>query len=289
MSSEHHRNTATGASCGGEEAKRLRELKEELDLQENLFGIRHKILVLSGKGGVGKSSVAANLAVALALQGKKTGLLDVDMHGPTIPTMLGIEGKLPGQSGGRIEPVVYNDMLKVMSVGLLLRDRAEAVIWRGPAKHGVIRQFLASVEWGKLDCLVVDCPPGTGDESLSVIQLLGNADGAVIVTTPQDVALVDVRKSVTFCRQLNLPIIGLIENMSGFTCPHCGEVVEIFKSGGGKNMAEEMEVPFLGKIPVEPLMVQAGDSGKPYMEHHPDSLTSTAFAAILKPILSLCS
>lgn len=284
MSGGEEKVTVKG--CGGDEARRLRELKETIDLQENIMEIKHKIVVLSGKGGVGKSSVAANLAVALALAGKKTGLLDVDIHGPSIPTILGIEGTLPGQDEGKIIPVSYNDNLKVMSVGLLLGDQSEAIIWRGPAKHGVIKQFLSAVAWGPLDYLVVDCPPGTGDEPLSVIHLLGSADGAVIVTTPQDVALTDVRKSVTFCRQLKLPLLGVVENMSGFACPHCGEVVDIFKSGGGERLATEMDVPFLGRIPLEPEMVSAGDSGKPLVEHHRELAAASAFSSVVGKIVA---
>lgn len=285
MSCENHQDPAQGASCSGKEANRLRELKEELDLQENINGIGCKIVVMSGKGGVGKSSVATNLAVALSLQGNKTGLLDADIHGPSIPTLLGVEGRFPGQINGQIEPVAYSENLKVMSIGLLLKDQDEALIWRGPAKHGIIKQFLSAVKWGKLDYLIVDCPPGTGDEPMSVIQLLGNANGAIIVTTPQDVALTDVRKSVTFCRQMKLPIIGVIENMSGFVCPHCGETVDIFKSGGGERMAEEMGVPFLGRVPLDPAMVQAGDSGRPFMEGNPETIAAKSLHDILGTVL----
>lgn len=266
------------------QADDLHRLKEQIELQETLFNIRHKIVVLSGKGGVGKSSVAANLAVALAQQGKQTGLLDVDLHGPSIPTLLGMTGRFPASAGDRVAPVDYGSRLKVMSIGLMLNDQNEAMIWRGPAKHGVIKQFLASVAWGELDYLIVDCPPGTGDEPLSVIQLLGGADGAIIVTTPQDVALVDVRKSVTFCRQLKLPVIGVVENMSGFVCPHCGTEVDIFKSGGGQHMAEEMGVPFLGRIPLDPAVVSSGDAGKPVVESLADTPTGRAFFAIVAGI-----
>ncbi len=289
MSSEHHHNNAKGASCGGEETRRLQELKDQLDLQENLFGIGKKIVVLSGKGGVGKSSVAANLAVALSLQGCKTGLLDVDLHGPSIPTLLGIDGQFTPSGTNRIAPVAYNANLKVMSVGLFLKDQDEAVIWRGPAKHGFIKQLLTAVEWGNLDYLIVDCPPGTGDEPLSVIQLLEGADGAIIVTTPQDVALTDVRKSVTFCRQVKLPVIGVVENMSGFVCPHCGEGVDIFKSGGGRTMADEMHVPFLGRIPLDPAMVSAADDGEPFVEHQSASPTARAFGEIVTTVTARCN
>ena len=278
----------TQTSCNREQTEELYRLKEQIDLQENLFGIRNKIVVLSGKGGVGKSSVAANLAVALSLQGEKTGLLDVDLHGPSIPTLLGIEGQFPLSDGVRIVPVVSSADLKVMSVGLLLRDQADALVWRGPAKHGVIKRFLSSVAWGDLDYLIVDCPPGTGDEPLSVIQLLEGAEGAIIVTTPQDVALTDVRKSITFCRQVKLPVIGVVENMSGFVCPHCGEGVDIFKSGGGRIMADEMNVPFLGRIPLDPAMVSAGDGGEPFVEYHTDSPTTKAFDKIVTTVKAWC-
>jgi len=275
-----HGDTQSKKSCGLTQTEELYRLKEQIELQENMFSIKNKVLVLSGKGGVGKSSVATNLAVALSLRGMKTGLLDVDLHGPSIPTLLGIEGRFPTSVNSRIVPVSYNENLKVMSIGLMLSEQDEAVIWRGPAKHGVIRQFLSSVAWGDLDYLIVDCPPGTGDEPLSVVQLLDGAEGAIIVTTPQDVALVDVRRSVTFCRQLKLPVIGVVENMSGFVCPHCGEAVNIFKSGGGQSMAEEMNVPFLGRIPLDPDVVNSGDSGKPVVEHLANSITAKAFYRI---------
>ncbi|GFE60688.1 Mrp/NBP35 family ATP-binding protein [Geobacter sp. AOG2] len=289
MSSEHHGSTVGEACWGAEETRRLRELKEQLDLQENLVKIGHKIVVLSGKGGVGKSSVATNLAVALSLQGQKTGLLDVDLHGPSIPTLLGIERQLTPTGGTRIEPAAYNPNLKVMSVGLFLKDQDEAMIWRGPAKHGVIKQLLTAVEWGDLDYLIVDCPPGTGDEPLSVIQLLEGAASAIVVTTPQDVALNDVRKSVTFCRQVKLPVIGVVENMSGFVCPHCGESIDIFKSGGGSNMAGEMNVPFLGRIPLDPALVSAGDKGLPFVEHLTASPTTEAFDKIVATVIAWCN
>ena len=280
-----HRDTQSPKTCGmGQQAEELYRLKEQIELQETLFNIKHKIVVLSGKGGVGKSSVAANLAVALSLRGMKTGLLDVDLHGPSIPTLLGIENRFPTLLGNRLVPVDYSENLKVMSIGLMLNEQDEAVIWRGPAKHGVIKQFLANVVWDDLDYLIVDCPPGTGDEPLSVIQFLDGAEGAIIVTTPQDVALVDVRRSVTFCRQLKLPVIGVVENMSGFVCPHCGETVDIFKSGGGEHMAEEMKVPFLGRIPLDPAMVSSGDAGKPVVEHLADSPTGKAFSVIIANI-----
>ncbi len=287
MSSTHQEETAQQQSCGNaEQMAEMQRLKEELELQETLAAIRHKIVVLSGKGGVGKSSVAANLSVAISRKGLKTGLLDTDLHGPSIPTLLGMEGKAPIMQDERMTPVAFNDTLKVMSVGLLLEDNSEALVWRGPAKHGVIRDLLSLVEWGELEYLVVDCPPGTGDEPLSIIQLLQNVDGAVIVTTPQDLALMDVRKSVTFCRHLNLPIIGIIENMSGFVCPHCNKEVDIFKSGGGKRLAEEMGIPFLGSIPIDPAMVAAADDGRPFMAEISESPAAKAMVDAFEKVLA---
>jgi ATP-binding protein involved in chromosome partitioning len=184
-------------------------------------------------------------------------------------------------------PVEYSDNLKVMSIGFLIRDRKDAVIWRAPLKHGLIRQFLTDVKWGELDYLIIDCPPGTGDELISIAQLLEGADGSIIVTTPQDVALDDVRKSISFCRQVGLPVIGVIENMSGFVCPNCGTSVDIFKTGGGERLASEMDVPFLGRIPIDPKIVEHSDSGKPFLQYTSESETSRAFATVMKPLLKL--
>lgn len=265
----------------------VEELKERLTLQDNLRDVKHKIIVLSGKGGVGKSTVAANIAAALSLKDKKVGLVDVDIHGPSIPKIMGLESSRPMNSMEGLEPVQYSPNLVVMSVGFLLRERDDAIIWRAPLKHGLIKQFLAEVNWGKLDYLVVDCPPGTGDEPLSVIQLLENADGAVVVTTPQDLSLADVRKSITFCHAMKLPVLGVVENMSGFVCHHCGNTVDIFKTGGGEKMAAEMRAPFLGRIPIDPKMVESGDSGKPFVEAFAESETSKAFIRIIEPLLAL--
>lgn len=264
----------------------VEELKEELALHNNISRIRNKIIVLSGKGGVGKSTVATNIAVALTLKGQKVGLMDVDIHGPSIPKMLGLEGNLLQGTETGLAPIVYTDNLRVMSVGFILRTQDDAVIWRAPLKHKLIRDFLSDVQWGNLDYLVVDSPPGTGDEPLSVIQLLENPDGAIIVTTPQDVALTDVRKAVTFCRQVKLPILGVVENMSGFICPHCGKTANIFKVGGGEEMALEMGVPFLGRIPLDPQLVEAGDSGRPYLQYFTDSKTAHDFNAVIETLLA---
>jgi Mrp family chromosome partitioning ATPase len=230
-------------------------------LESRLCRVQRKIVVLSGKGGVGKSTVAVNLAAGLMMAGFKVGLLDTDIHGPSIPTMLGLEGLCPQGNQQELIPLSANG-LKVMSPGFFLGSQNDAIIWRGPMKANVIRQFLQDVAWGDLDFLVVDSPPGTGDEPLSVCQLIKKLDGAVIVTTPQKISAVDVRKSITFCRQLKVPILGVIENMSGFVCPKCGEITTILGSGEGRRMAAEMGVPFLGSIPIAPSIALACDSGR---------------------------
>jgi Mrp family chromosome partitioning ATPase/predicted Fe-Mo cluster-binding NifX family protein len=234
---------------------------EDAALCERMAGIRHKVLVLSGKGGVGKSSVAAVLAIALARKGKRVGVLDIDIHGPSIPRLLDVEGERVGGAEDSIRPVKARGGISVMSIGLLLRGSSDAVIWRGPLKYNVIKQLLRDVEWGELDYLIVDSPPGTGDEPLSVAQLIPDADGALIVTTPQTLATDDVRRSIGFTRQLNLPVLGVVENMSGFVCPGCGESVDVFGAGGGAAMADEMGVPFLGRVPIDADMVAASDIG----------------------------
>lgn len=248
--------------------------------------VKKKYVVMSGKGGVGKSTVSVNLAVSLALQGKKVGLLDVDIHGPSVPTMLGLHGISLTGSEEKIDPVFVEGIpnLKVMSVGFLLETEDAPVIWRGPMKNSIIKQFLKDVVWGELDYLIIDCPPGTGDEPLSVIQLLGKADGAIIVTTPQDISSVDVSKNINFAEQMKIPVTGIVENMSGFVCPHCNEVTYIFKEGGGKKLAEKYELPFLGSIPLDPALGEAGDSGKPYVAEFKDSLVSKTYESIIKKL-----
>lgn len=290
MTSENkNRKTESCSSKKLPSKEEVEEIKERLALNDNLRDVKHKIIVLSGKGGVGKSTVATNIAISLSYKGKTVGLIDVDIHGPSIPKMLGLEGApLRGSDEGML-PVDYSQGLKVISVGFILRNEADAVIWRAPLKHSLIRQFFRDIKWANLDYLIMDSPPGTGDEPLSVIQLLKDADGAVIVTTPQDVALSDVRKAITFCRHVNLPIIGVVENMSGFVCPYCGKTVDIFKSGGGEKLASEMNVPFLGRIPLEPKIVETGDSGKPYLQYYRDSKTAKAFDMVIQPLLHLKS
>ncbi len=273
-------------TCGGS-CESLERMMEQMALAEQLARIKHKILVLSGKGGVGKSTVAANLAISLSLAGKNVGLLDVDIHGPSIPKLLKLESETLYSDGEMILPVTLGDNLKVMSVGFMLAQQSDAVIWRGPMKYSLIKQFISQVDWGSLDYLIIDSPPGTGDEPLTVAQLIEDADGAVLVTTPQDLSTADVKRSIGFCRKLNLPVLGVIENMSGFVCPHCGERTDIFKSGGGEKMAEEMGVPFLGRIPLDPKIVEAGDSGQPYVYHYAQSEAAKAFEEAIEPLLAL--
>jgi len=258
---------------------------EQKQISQNIKNIKHRIVVLSGKGGVGKSSIAANLAVWLSMQGKKVGLLDIDIHGPSIPKLLNLEGRRFQGRGNRIEPILYNDTLKVISIGFLIQDENTALIWRGPMKHNVIKQFVSEVSWGDLDYLIIDCPPGTGDEPLSIVHLLGKADGAVVVTTPQQLAVADVKKCITFCRQLNLPVLGVIENMSGFVCPHCSQRTDIFKGDGGRQMAKDFDVPFLGSIPMDSNMVSAADSGRPFIYHNNQSPTAQALNLAFEPLL----
>jgi len=271
-----------------EEKHKQQNQADEEQIRRRLEQIKHQILVLSGKGGVGKSTVAANLAVSLVLAGKRVGLLDIDIHGPSIPKILNLEAKRAQSLGSQIVPIEVMPNFKVMSIGFLLPNRDDAVIWRGPMKYQMIKQFIKDVQWGNLDFLIVDSPPGTGDEPLSVIQLLGKADGAIIVTTPQELALADVRKGISFCRSLDLPVLGVLENMSGFVCPKCGERTDIFKSGGGKDMAARMAVPFLGTIPIDPGVVQACDSGRPFVRSGDNqSETAEALGPATRALLEL--
>jgi len=264
-----------------------KDLHERMMLDQRMSCIKYKFMVMSGKGGVGKSSVATNLAVTLAMQGHAVGLLDADIHGPNIPKMLGIENERPVPDGNGLQPITTVNGLKVISIGLFLKSQDDAVIWRGPLKHSLIKQFLGDVHWGNLDFLIIDLPPGTGDEALSVANLLKGIDGAIIVTTPQDVALLDSRKAVTFARQLPIPLFGIVENMSGFVCPHCHESIDLFKKGGGEQAAREMLVPFLGSIPLNPEMVNCGDAGKPIVLNTDQNDVIDAFNKIAENWLQL--
>lgn len=274
-------------ASGAKWQSRQDEIQEqERRVGENLARIKHKWLVLSGKGGVGKTTVAVNLAASLAERGCKVGLLDVDIHGPDIAKMLGVEGRMLAGDEHHIEPIEVFPNLKIVTMAAVLPDPDLPVIWRGPLKMGAIRQFLADTAWGELDHLIIDSPPGTGDEPLSVAQLIPGANGAIVVTTPQQVALLDGRKCINFVRQLNMRVVGIVENMSGLKCPHCGGLIDLFGSGGGERAAREMKVPFLGSIPIEPKMVRASDEGRPFMLHYQDSEAARAFATIVERILS---
>ncbi|MBN1866783.1 P-loop NTPase [Candidatus Sumerlaeota bacterium] len=263
-----------------------RDFADRRQLHSRLCRVGRKILVMSGKGGVGKSTVAVNLAMALTMAGKRVGLLDVDIHGPSIPTMLGLEGEQVLTHMDELVPVEIGP-LKVLSLGFFLRNQDDAVIWRGPMKMGVIKQFLKDADWGDLDFLIIDSPPGTGDEPLSVCQLIGDLDGAVIVTTPQKVAAVDVRKSVMFCKQLRVPVVGVVENMSGFVCPKCGEATQILRSGGGMKIAEDMNVPFLGAIPIDPAIAESGDDGRAFVHSHAESPAARAMRGVVDAVAAL--
>ncbi|MBI9019890.1 MAG: P-loop NTPase [Verrucomicrobia bacterium] len=252
--------------------------------ESGLSGVKHKIVVLSGKGGVGKSTVAANLAMSLTAQGFKVGLLDADLHGPSVPMLFGLVGAHVEQIGEWVQPAEANG-IKLMSVGFMLEHPDQAVIIRGPLKIKMLEQMLHEVSWGELDYLVVDCPPGTGDEPLSVCQLIGSPDGAVIVTTPQEIAAADVRKSVQFCRKLDLPILGILENMSGYACPKCGETVHLFGQNGGFKTAEKYNLAFLGRIPIDPSVGICADAGRSFLATHGESVSAKAFETAIEQIL----
>lgn len=279
-------DSCVDTSCSAKNQGQNESKEEYTDrrrLQARLCRINHKIVVLSGKGGVGKSTVAVNLAMALSLSGLRVGLLDVDIHGPSVPTMLGLENATLKGNPGELFPVELGSM-KIMSLGFLLQNPDDAIIWRGPMKMGVIKQFLTDVNWGDLDYLIVDAPPGTGDEPLSLCQLIQPLDGAVIVTTPQKVAAVDVRKSISFCRQVHVPVLGVVENMSGFVCPKCGELTQILPEGGGRKIAEDMKVPYLGAIPMDPAVAQSSDDGRVFIHHYASSPTGKIMQDIIDQI-----
>jgi len=263
------------------EQERAQQLKR---LKERMACIKNKLIIISGKGGVGKTTVAVNLAYGLAVKGMDVGILDVDIHGPNIAKMLGIEGKKLIASESGIDPVEVLPNLKAVSSAFLLENQDQPIIWRGPLKMLTIQQFLADVNWGKLDYLIIDAPPGTGDEPLSVCQLISDIDGAVIVTTPQDVAILDARKSIMFAKELKVPVSGIIENMSLFICPYCKKEIDIFGAGGGEKTANDLGVPFLGKIPIEPEIVKLGDSGKSFISVKKDSPAAIAMNKIISKI-----
>ena len=263
------------------------ELEKKELLKVRMSKVKHKIAVISGKGGVGKSLVTVNLAMAFAIQGhvNKVGVLDADIHGPCVPKMLGMKGqRLPVGPPGAF-PAIGPMGIKVVSMDFLLPDESP-VIWRGPLKMGVIRQFLTDIVWGDLDFLFIDLPPGTGDEPLSVIQLLPELDGVIIVTIPSEVSRDVVKKAVTFARTVGAPVIGIIENMSGFTCPKCDAEISIFGVGGGEKIAEEMKILLLGKIPIDPRISEDSDKGMPFIVGHMDTPAAKAFKDIVKKVES---
>lgn len=271
--------------CGSPDAAMA---QQNLAIDTSLGRIRHKILVMSGKGGVGKSTVSVNVAIGLAKKGHRVGLMDVDLHGPDICRMLNLNNRMGGEltPDGKMPPMRYSDNLKVISLESMMENRDEPIIWRGPLKNQAIRQFIADVAWGDLDYLVIDAPPGTGDEPMTVAHTIKDAK-ALVVTTPQQVALADVRKSINFCKHVKMAVLGLVENMSGFICPHCNKSVEIFKTGGGEHLAKEFGLRFLGRIPVDPKVVMAGDDGMPYLSSGAASPTIAAFEEVLANVEKL--
>lgn len=263
---------------------RMKDMEEEQErIKVNVSRIGRKIIVMSGKGGVGKTTVAVNIASGLAKRGLKVGIMDVDIHGPNVPKMLGLEGRSLEFDEEGMVPMQVSDNLMALSMSFLLPNPESPVIWRGPMKMKLINQFLADVRWGVLDYLIVDLPPGTGDETLSIAQQIPGAE-AVIVTTPQEVALLDSRKALTFARKLGMPVLGLVENMSGMTCPHCGGTIDLFKKGGGERAAKEMNAPFLGRLPIDPDMVISGDAGVPMVLREETTISSGPLNSILDRI-----
>jgi ATP-binding protein involved in chromosome partitioning len=279
-------NGASQAQHAGLKREELEE--QEKRLRERMSRVKHKVAVISGKGGVGKTVVTVNLAIAFAKKCNpgKVGILDADIHGPCVPRMLGMKGDILRVSPLGAFPATGPLGIKVVSIDFLLPDQETPVIWRGPLKMSAIRQFLSDITWGELDILLIDLPPGTGDEALSVMQLLPEMDGVIIVTIPSEVSKDVVRKAVTFARELNVPIIGLVENMSGLVCPKCGTRIDVFKSGGGEEMAREMSISFLGRIPLDPRVCEASDEGMPFIMSQEDSPAARSFAEIADKIWS---
>ncbi|MFO7948367.1 MAG: Mrp/NBP35 family ATP-binding protein [Armatimonadota bacterium] len=263
---------------------RERYMQQQKTIEKRARDIKHIIMVISGKGGVGKSTVAANLARALARQGEAVGLLDADLHGPNAAVMTGTDRERLQAHGEQIVPATGPDGMKVISIAMMLPERDSPTIWRGPLRGNMLRQFLADVEWGTLDYLIVDLPPGTGDEALTIAQALPEGDGAIVVTTPQQVSQDDCRKAINFVHKVELPVIGVVENMSGFVCPHCGEKTAIFSEGGGEAMAQQMDVAYLGSLPLVPDVVARSDQGKSVVDDDAPEAIRTAFETVVAAV-----
>ncbi|MFC1811930.1 P-loop NTPase [Thermodesulfobacteriota bacterium] len=273
------------AGCGAA-AQNKGKADQDAAIKGSLQKIKNKFVVLSGKGGVGKTSVSVNIAMALANKGHKVGIMDVDLHGPDVPRMLGLEGVLDLNQNRKLVPMRYSENLGAVSIESFTQSKDDAIIWRGPLKYSAISQFIGEVEWGELDYLIIDSPPGTGDEPLTIAQIISDAK-AIIVTTPQEVSLADVRKSINFCKKLEMEIFGLIENMSGFSCPHCNEMIDLFGSGGGEKTARAADIPYLGKIPFDPNIVACGDAGVCFQEKYENSPVTNAFSEVVEKMIKI--
>ena len=269
------------------EQKKDPHAEQNAAVEKSLGRIKQKLIVMSGKGGVGKTSTSVNLAISLANKGYQVGIMDVDLHGPDVPRMLGLKGMLDlSKNNNKLAPMHRMENLKAVSIESLTASKDDAIIWRGPIKFSAIKQFIGDVDWGDLDFLIIDSPPGTGDEPLTIAQTIKDAK-AIIVTTPQEVSLADVRKSISFCKTVNMEIFGVVENMSGFICPHCGESVDIFGTGGGEKTAAAASIPFLGRIPMDPRVVACGDEGCSIQEKYADSGAAKAIAEIADKVAVL--
>ncbi len=282
--------TTSCSSCSGgkkdaEAQKSAKEVIQDQLISSTLSKIRYKLFIMSGKGGVGKSSIAVNIAAALSVKGYKVGILDVDIHGPSVPNLLGLKGQLEGEPGKGISPKAYSDTLAVVSMDSLLTDQNQAVLWRGPMKHAAIRQFISDVNWGPLDFLVIDSPPGTGDEHMTVLKTIPDAM-CVVVTTPQEISLADVRKAINFLQYAQANVLGVVENMSGLACPHCGKEIDLFKKGGGRDLAEKYGLEFLGAVPLDPTTVIAGDRGVPVVLLDEDSPAKRSLLALADAVIT---
>lgn len=275
----------SGASCDAAKQKMKKDAQDN-SVEGSLNKIKQKFIVMSGKGGVGKTSTSVNLAIALSNKGFKVGLMDVDLHGPDVPRMLGLNGMLDLSKSHKLIPMKYSEKLSAVSIEALTPNKDDAIIWRGPIKYSAIKQFIGDVDWGELDFLIIDSPPGTGDEPLTVAQTIKDAK-AIIVTTPQEVSLSDVRKSINFCKTVKMEIFGLIENMSSFTCPHCNKPIDLFGTGGGEKTARETGIEFLGKIPFDQNVVSCGDAGISLIDKHSESHVAIAFDHIADKMAKL--